>query len=348
MRDRITLSLRELAEVVGGAVEGDAGFTVHGIAPLDSAGEGELGFLGDRKYLPALESSSAGGFLVSEALADAVRELGRPTISVAEPHTALARALDALYPKRAPEPGVHPTAIIGKRVLLGEGVTVGPYAVIGDDVILGDHVRIGPHVCVGNGVVLGDRCVLHPQVVVYPDVRVGSDVTLHAGARVGVDGFGWVVVDGEIEAVPQVGECVLEDRVHLGANACVDRGSIGRTGVSRGAKLDNLVHIGHNVTVGANAMLAAQTGVAGSSTVGKGVVCGGQVGIAGHLAVGDGARLAAQAGVIGDIPAGETVSGYPARPHLEVLRGVAQVKKLPELAARVARLEQIVAEDASE
>jgi UDP-3-O-[3-hydroxymyristoyl] glucosamine N-acyltransferase len=174
----------------------------------------------------------------------------------------------------------------------------------------------------------------------YPQVEIGKRVILHAGVRLGVDGFGYAQDGGIHRKVPQVGRCVVMDDVEIGANTCLDRGSIGDTVVEAGAKLDNLVHLGHNVRVGSGTLLAAMVGVAGSSSVGRGVVAGGQVGIAGHLHVGDGARLAAQAGVIGDVPPGETVSGFPARSHRDFLRAMGQLFKLPELVQRVKNIEK--------
>jgi len=324
------LTLAAVAELTDGTVRGDPDHVVRDLLPLGQAGPDDLGFLADRRYLRFLEGSRAGALLVSRGLAEAVTpEI--PSVVVGDPHRALALLVDRFHPHVPPPPGVHPTAVFGRGVRVGRGVTVGPYVVVGDDVVLGDHVVLSAHVVVGNGSQIGDGSVLHPQVVLYPGSRIGREVILHAGVRIGVDGFGYVFHEGEHRKVRQVGGCIVEDRVEVGANSCVDRGSIGRTTVGEGAKLDNLVHVGHNVHIGPLALLVAQVGIAGSSQVGRGAVLGGQVGVSGHLEIGEGARVGAQAGVIGDVPAGETVSGYPARPHRSYLQAMATLFRLPAL-----------------
>lgn len=336
-------SLRDVAASTGGRVVGDPEVRVRDLLPLEQAAGGELGFLADRRYLRFLPDSRAEALLVAESLAEEVPE-GRSAVVVRDPHRALALLVERFHPAAPAAPGIHPTAVFGTGVRLGADVTVGPYAVVGDGAEVGDRVVLFPHVVVGAGATIGADSVLHPHVVLYPGVRVGREVILHAGVKVGVDGFGYVFHEGEHRKVPQVGGCEVGDRVEIGANSCLDRGSIGRTVVGEGAKIDNLVHLGHNVSVGPLALLVAQVGIAGSSRVGKGAVLGGQVGVSGHLEIGEGARLGAQAGVIGDVPAGETVSGYPARPHRSYLQAMAALFRLPgqekarEL--RLARLEE--------
>lgn len=338
-----TLSLAEVAAITAGRLVGSPEVRVGDLLPLEQAGDGELGFLADRRYLRFLPDSRAGALLVSEALSGEVPP-GRPAVVVPDPHRALALLIERFHPASLPTAGIHPTAVFGTGVRLGRDVTVGPYVVVGDGAVVGDRVVLSPHVVVGAGATIGSDSVLHPHVVLYPGVQVGREVILHAGVKVGVDGFGYVFHEGQHRKVPQVGGCVVEDRVEIGANSCLDRGSIGRTVVGEGAKIDNLVHLGHNVSVGPLALLVAQVGIAGSSRVGKGAVLGGQVGVSGHLEIGDGARLGAQAGVIGDVPAGETVSGYPARPHRSYLQAMAALFRLPaqEKARerRLARLEE--------
>ncbi len=322
------LSLSEVAVATGGRVMGDPEVQVGDLLPLEQAGEGELGFLADRRYLRFLSHSRAGALLVAEGLADQVPE-GCSAVVVKDPHRALALLVERFHPPLPTPVAIHPTAVFGHGVRLGRDVSVGPYVVVGDGAVVGDRVVLSPHVVVGAGATIGDDTVLHPHVVLYPGVRIGREVILHAGVKVGVDGFGYVFHEGEHRKVPQVGGCQVGDRVEIGANSCLDRGSIGRTVVGDGAKLDNLVHLGHNVSVGPLALLVAQVGIAGSTRVGKGAVLGGQVGVSGHLEIGDGARLGAQAGVIGDVPPGETVSGYPARPHRSYLQAMAALFRLP-------------------
>jgi UDP-3-O-[3-hydroxymyristoyl] glucosamine N-acyltransferase len=334
------LSLGELAGHLGVELAPDAAaFQVTGVAPLDEAGPSEIGMISDARYLDAARDSAAGAFLVEASLAPGLDSDPRPRLEVASPRAALRRILERLHPEVPVTRGIHPQASVDPDASLGAGVTVGPFAVVEAGVRLGDRVRVGAGCVLGAGCVVGDDSVLHPQVTLYPGVELGARVVLHSGVRVGVDGFGFVVEGGEALRIPHVGRCVLEDDVELGANSCVDRGSIGETRIGAGTKLDNLVHVGHNVRMGARCMVTAQVGLAGSTTLGRGVQAGGQAGIAGHLTVGDGAQLAAQAGVIGDVPAGEVVMGFPARPQREFLRATASLYRLPEVVRRLRALE---------
>jgi len=336
------VSLSHLARLVGSdPPETDA--EVMGIRPLEQAEADHLGFLADRRYLKALEGSRAGALLVSRDLADEAAGDGRPRLVVDEAHQALATVLDHFHPEERRDPEIHPTAVLGRGVRLGAGARIGPFAVLEDGVEVGEGCRIGAHAVVGAGACLGRDVLVHPHVVIYPGAVLGDRVILHSGVRVGVDGFGYVFQDGRHRKVTQVGGCVLEEDVELGANTTVDRGSIGETRVGAGSKLDNLVQIGHNVSVGSLSVLSGQAGVAGSTWIGSGVLVGGQAGIGGHLRVGDGARISGQAGVTGDVPPGETVMGFPARPRLEYLRTAAAQGRLPELRKRLKALERAVA-----
>ncbi len=337
--ESVGISGTRAEEVTGGRWEGPADFVIFGVAPVDEAGPEELGFLANRRYLHRARHSHAGGFLVSDALASELDGPERPLLRCEDPHDALRHLLETLFPDASAAPAIHHTAVLGRGVKLGENVSVGPYAVLEEGVEVGDGCRIGSHCVLGRGARLGPECLLHPHVVLYPEVRLGKRVIVHAGARLGVDGFGYVLEDGVHQKVPQVGACRIDDDVEIGANSCVDRGSIGTTQVGPGTKMDNLVHLGHNVRVGSGSILVAQVGVAGSTRIGEGVMVGGQAGLGGHIEVGSGARIGAQAGVISDVEAGETLSGYPARDHRQYLRGMAGVLRLPHLFRRVRALE---------
>jgi UDP-3-O-[3-hydroxymyristoyl] glucosamine N-acyltransferase len=314
---------------------------LHGLAPLKVASPSELAPVGGRAYLAPAAESLAGALLVTPAVAELLPAAeARPRIVVPDVHRAMASILDWLHPLEGLMPEIHPTAVLGTGVELGEGLQIGPYAVIEDGVRLGDGVSVGAHCVVGEGASIGEGSTLLPQVVVYPKTVVGRRVTLHSGARVGVDGFGYVFEDGAHRKVPQVGLCRIEDDVEIGSNTTVDRGSIGETRIGEGTKLDNLIQIGHNVQIGPTSVLAAQVGIAGSSELGAGVVMGGQSGIGGHLRIGARAQIAAQAGVIGDVPKGQTVMGFPARPRREFLRAVAAQGKVPEALRRLRTLER--------
>jgi UDP-3-O-[3-hydroxymyristoyl] glucosamine N-acyltransferase len=328
-----------IAKLVAGELEGGADPGITGVAPLDRAGPADLSFLASPKYLKLTGSTAAGLLLVSRALAE--RCVGiTPRVIVDDVHRALARILPALYPEAAPEPGIHPLADVAADASLGEDITVGPYAVIGAAAVLGARVRVGAHVVIGTACDVGDDVVLHAHVTLYPRVRIGARSILHSGVRVGVDGYGYAFADGVHHKVPQVGECVIGEDVEIGANTTIDRGSVGATEIGNGVKIDNLVHIAHNVRIGEHSLIIAQVGIAGSTTVGSYVTLAGQAGIPGHVTIGDRATIAAQAGVFGDVPAGETYSGYPARPHRESLRAQAGVARLPGLVKRVAELER--------
>lgn len=333
------LTLAELAEAVGGELRGPGERVVRGVAPLESAGPEELSFVANPRYLPYLQGTQAGAVLVPPSLRDRV-PAPVAAVVVKDPHLALYRLLPLLYPRPAREPGVHPTAVIDPTATVGRGVSVGPYAVVEAQARLEDGCSIGAHAVIGRRCRVGEESVIHPQATLYPDVVVGRQCVVHSGARVGKEGFGFVWHEGGHRRVEQVGGCVLEDEVEVGCNSTVDRGSIGDTVVGAGTKIDNLVHLGHNVRTGKHAILIAQVGVSGSTTIGDGAILAGQVGVGGHLQIGAGARVGAQAGVTADIPAGATYSGYPARPHREALRAQAGVFKLPELLRRVRELER--------
>lgn len=330
----------DIARIVGGRLEGRGDPEISGVASLDRASSHELTFLAHPRYQAYLQQSRAGAILIQPDLyGQESIDRDRAYIVVDDVRLALATAIEQLYPEPKPTPGVHPTAVIGAGVKLGDGVSIGPYAVIGEGTRLGDRARIGAHVVIGDGCEIGDDVVLHPHVTLYAGVRIGARSIVHSGARLGVDGFGYVYVDGEHRKVPQVGGCEIGEAVEIGANTTIDRGSIGATKVGDGAKIDNMVHLGHNVELGAKSIVIAQVGVAGSTKVGRGVTLGGQVGVAGHVTIGDGATVAAQAGVFGDLAGGETYSGYPARPHKEALRSQAAVARLPRWMKRIRALE---------
>jgi UDP-3-O-[3-hydroxymyristoyl] glucosamine N-acyltransferase len=331
------LTAGAVAELVGGELVGDPSASVASVAPLDRAGEQDVSFLAAAKYAPLFARTRASVVLVAPELARAEGAV-RARILVARPHEALLGLLPVLFRPPAREPGVHPTAVIGRGATLGRDVTVGPYVVIGDGARVGDRVWVDSHAVVGRGVEIGDDSHVYPQATLYEGTQLGRRVLVHSGARLGSDGFGYTQTGGAHQKIPHVGRCVIGDDVEIGANTTIDRGSIDDTVVGAGTKIDNLVHIAHNVRVGRLCLLMAQVGIAGSVRVEDGCILAGQVGVSGHHTVGAGARLAAQAGVFGDIPAGETWSGYPARPHREALRAQAVLFKLPGMIRDLERL----------
>lgn len=323
-----TITAEAIAELVGGEIEGDRAAVVTGVAPLDRAEPNHLSVVSAAKYAALAETTRAGVLLVDPEFRTITGGAARARIVVKQPLEKLLGVLVKLYPESAPRPGVASTARIGRGARIGSRVSIGEYVVIGDRARIGDDVVIGPHCVIGEDAVIGSSSRLWSSVTLYARAVLGSRVLVQSGARIGCDGFGYVYRDGAHNKIPHVGRCIIEDDVEIGANSTIDRGSIDDTVIGRGTKIDNLVHIAHNVRIGQKCLIMAQVGVAGSVTVGEGAILAGQAGISGHLSIGAGARLAAQAGVFGDIPAGETWSGYPARPHRESLRASAALFKL--------------------
>lgn len=330
------LTAEAIAAAVGGVLLGDGSAEVSGVAPLDRADATHLTFLANAKYAPLAEGRELGVVLVTDELSGVGR--ARACVVVENPHEAMLPLLPMLYPAPTHTPGIHASALLGRGVVLGDDVSIGPGVVLGEGARIGARTRLDAHVVVGAGVEIGDDCHVYPAVTLYAGTRVGHRVRLHAGARLGSDGFGYVFRDGVHAKIPHVGRCIVDDDVEIGANTTIDRGSIDDTVIGAGTKIDNLVHVAHNVRIGRLCLLMAQVGIAGSTRVEDGCILAGQVGISGHVTIGKGARLAAQAGVFGSIPAGETWSGYPARPHKEALRAQAAMFKLPSLLRALERL----------
>jgi len=318
---------------------GPGATTVAGIAPLERAGPGDLSFLASPRYAPYFERTSASVVLVAPALE---RSPGGPEtrIIVADPYAALLVVLPVLYPQAVWEAGVHPTAVVGRGATWQEPVAIGAHAVIGHGVQLGKNVRIGAGCVLGDGVAVGDDTQLNPGVTLYSGTALGKRVIVHAGAVLGSDGFGYLPGKGgeDHRKIPHVGRCLIGDDIEIGANTCIDRGSVDDTVIGSGTKIDNLVHIAHNVRIGARCLIMAQVGISGSCLVEDDVILAGQVGLVDHLTIGRGARMLAQAGTIADIPAGATMFGTLARPHREYLRGQAALYRLAKIVDKLERL----------
>ena len=330
------LTAEAIAAAVGGTLHGDASTRVTGVAPLDRADATHLTFLANAKYAALAAERDLGVLLVTAELAEHGK--ARARIVVKNPHEAMLPLLPLLYPVPQQEPGIDPTVKLGRGVTLGDDVSLGPGVVLGDGARIGARTRLDAHVVVGAGVEIGEDCHVFPGATLYRGTVMGDRVRIHAGVRLGSDGFGYVFRDGAHAKIPHVGRCIVESDVEIGANTTIDRGSIDDTVIGAGTKIDNLVMVAHNVRIGRLCLLMSQVGIAGSARVEDGCIVAGQVGIAGHMTIGRGARLGAQAGVFGSVPAGETWSGYPARPHKESLRAHAAMFKLPSLIRALERL----------
>ncbi len=333
-------TLRELARALHATLEGDAAAIVIGVAPLESAGPDQISFLVDARYVEAAKASRAGAFLAGPE----VSGLPAPVLRVPAPQQALIELLTLFHPPAEAVAGVAPSAVVARDASVAPTATVGALAVIESGAVIGPHVRIGPLAFVGAGAEVGEASVVHARVAVCARVRLGKRVVVHPGAVIGADGFGYAF-DGEAHRkIPQVGSVVVEDDVEIGANATVDRATLGQTIIRRGTKIDNLVQIGHNVEIGEHSIIVAQVGISGSCRVGRGVVLAGQVGVADHLTIGDGAVVAAQSGLARDVAPGEKVFGTPARPLIEAKRIFVLEGELPELARRLRSAERRLAQ----
>ena len=334
----MTYTLGYLARQLGGELKGPADLVITGIAAIDQAGPHDLSFITRPRFARLAEHSRAGAFLVSQEHA----HIDRPLIIVPYSYLAYAKAATLFAPPLKRHPGVSPQAVVGRDVQMGEEVSIAPLAYLGDRVKLGRRVTISPGCYLGDDVAVGDDTLLHPNVTLLERCTVGARCIIHSGAVIGSDGFGFVPGSQGHTKIPQLGAVVIEDDVEIGANCTIDRGALGDTRIGRGAKLDNLVHLAHNVAVGEYSFLVAQVGVAGSTKLGRGVALGGKVGVAGHIELGDGVQVGAQSGVNHSLRPGETVMGTPARPHQEWARYVAVLPKLPDMQRRLRRLEQLV------
>ncbi len=331
------LTAQAVADLVGGRLLGDGAVPVRVVATLERAGPDALSLAISARYADALRASRAGTVLLPEELAEDPGP-GRARVVVAAPYRALVRVVEQLFPQSFPASGIDPTARIGPGCSLGAEVSVGPYTLVGRDVRLGARVRLAEGVSLGDGVSIGEDSVLGPRVVCYPGARIGSRVMLKAGAVIGGDGFGYLSDAAGHVRIPHIGGCILEDDVEVGSNSCVDRGSLDDTVIGRGTKLDNLVHVAHNVRIGERCLLMAGVGVAGSTRVGNNVILAGHVGVTDHLRIGDGARIAAKSAVFGDVDAGAVMSGHPARANRQFLRAQAALYRLAPLLTRLERL----------
>ncbi len=333
--------VKDVAEFLGGTVVGDPEAVVSGIAGLTEAKPGDLCFLANPKYAPHLATTPAAAVIVAEPQTG----VKAAQIVVANPDFAFARIMSAYGPKPVhPAPGIHPTAVIGERVRLGAEPRIGAYAVIGDDTVIGDHAVIYPHVVVGAEVTIGTDVVLYAGTVIRERCRLGNRVILQPGVVIGSDGFGYALVDGKHQKIPQVGIVIVDDDVEIGANTTIDRARFGKTRIGAGTKIDNLVQIAHNVETGSHCLLVAQVGIAGSTRLGHYVTLGGQVGVAGHLTIGDQVMAGGQSGVSKNLPAKAKVRGSPAQDFKDALASEIAVRRLGGTQQTVKRLEERIAE----
>ncbi len=337
-------SAAQIAQIIGGSVEGDAEMTVSSFGKIEEAVSGQLAFLANPKYEEYLYSTNADIIIINEA--QVLKEPLKATlIRVPDAYSAFALLLRQYERIQAQQMvGIQEPVYIHATVKKGENIFIGAFAYLGENVVVGDDVKIYPNAYIGNNVQIGRGTVIHPGVKIYHDCIIGQKVVIHAGTVIGGDGFGYAPqADGSFKKVPQMGNVIIEDYVEIGSNTTIDRATIGSTIIKEGAKLDNLLQIAHNVEVGNNTVIAAQSGVSGSTKIGNNVMIGGQVGIVGHLQIADGSKINAQSGVSKSMKTpNQAVTGSPAYDYTAALRSQALMRKLPDLEKRVKELEEIL------
>ena len=337
-------SAAQIAQIIGGQVEGDSLVTVGAFGKIEEAKAGQLAFLANPKYEEHLYSTAASVIIINES-----QQLKQPInatlIRVPDAYSAFASLLDAYQKIKTQQlTGIQDPAYIHTTAQIGDNVFIGAFSYIGENVKLGNGCKIFPGVYLGNHVVVGENSILHPGVKVYHECQIGNQVIIHAGTVVGSDGFGFAPQpDGTLKKVPQIGNVIIEDGVEIGANTTIDRATIGSTIIRSGAKLDNLLQIAHNVEIGNNSVIAAQAGISGSTKIGKNVMIGGQAGIVGHIQIADGSKINAQSGVSKSIKTPNTaVTGSPAYDYTSALRSQAITRNLPNLEKRIKDLEELI------
>jgi UDP-3-O-[3-hydroxymyristoyl] glucosamine N-acyltransferase len=331
----MAFTLSSIAERIGGEVAGDGSIELTGLAAAEDAAAGQLTFAEKPSYLAAAERSQASAILVAKS----VLTSGKPLLRVQNPRVAMAALLPLFYPPARHAPGIHPSAVVASSAIIDPSVHLGPHCVVGEGVRIGPRTALlgGNHL--GAGTTIGEDCLLFPHAVVYPGCVLGDRIRIHAGSVIGADGYGYTFDQGRQVKLLQVGNVVIGDDVEIGANACIDRAALSSTRIGQGTKVDNLVHVAHNVTIGRHCLIMGQVGFAGSTEVGDYVVIASQSGIAGHLKIGDQAVIGAKSGVMRDIPAKGTVLGIPAAPDQQAKRQWVATQQLPELIRRVRAIE---------
>jgi len=338
-KEKLRITLGEIAAILGGRVSGESGAVVENVRAIDEAGEGDLTFVSNPKYLKKLETTRASGVLVSAG----TDSPGRNLIVVEDPYVALGRILAIFYPEEHGSAGIGKGAFIDDSAVVSQGATIHPGVYVGRRARIEKGAVLYPGVVIGDDAVVGEDSILYPRVTVYRRCLIGRRVILQAGVVIGGDGFGFARPGSGNVKIPQVGIVQIDDDVEIGANTTVDRATLGKTWIQRGVKIDNLVQIAHNVVIGENSIIVAQVGISGSTRLGRGVIIGGQAGLVGHIEIGDRVMVAGQAGVHDDIPAGNVVSGSPHRPHREWLRIEACISRLPEMRQTVKALTKRIA-----
>lgn len=334
------LSLKKIANLVGGNVIGNDSFIIEGINSLDTAAQGEISFFADRKYKESLRKTKASAIIVSE---ENLLFKG-PQVVVSNPVLAYAKVASIFAPPVPRYPGISEQAVLHDSTRIGKNVSIYPLVYVGEEALIGDNVIMFPGVFIGDRVKIGNGTIIYPNVTILHDCQIGKNVIINAGTVIGSDGFGFVR-DGAVSVkIPQIGMVQIDDDVEIGANSCIDRAASGKTWVKRGVKTDNFVHVAHNVIIGEDTIVVAQVAISGSVHIGRQVIIGGQVAISDHVEIGDRVMIGSQSGVPKSIPSGEVVSGTPAMPHRLWLKTSGIIRRLPQFSEHLRDLEKRVAE----
>ncbi len=329
-------TLSKIAEMINGKLKGDPSKNISGAAPFEVAGNDEITFAVDKKFLKRINEAGAGCFLVPHDIPEA----GGNLIIVKNPHVAFARVAQLFNPPVKQEEGIHSKACIGDNFRYGTITSIGPSVVIYDNVTIGDRVTIHPNVTIEDSVIIGDDAIIYPNTAILSGCRIGNRVIINAGSVIGSDGFGFAF-DGDVyHKIPHTGIVVIGDDVEIGACNAIDRATFGETKIGNGVKTDNLVHVAHNVSIGDNSILVAQVGISGSVNIGEKVVLAGQAGVAGHLEIGDNVTVGPKTAVLRSVSSGEVVSGIPEMPHRQWLRSQRIIPKLPDMSKKITELEK--------
>ncbi|MCX8082414.1 MAG: UDP-3-O-(3-hydroxymyristoyl)glucosamine N-acyltransferase [bacterium] len=332
------LTIKKIAEIVEGNIIGKEDILITGVSGIKEAKEGDLTFIANNKYRHLLRSTKASAVIVPKDINNTV---DTSLIQVENPSIAFAKIVSLVGPEPVNfTPGIDKTAVIGKNVILGKGVSIQPYAVIEDNVEIGEGSTIGACVYIGHYTKIGKDCLIYPHVIIRERIKIGDRVIIHPGTVIGGDGFGFATVKGVHHKIPQIGTVEIGDDVEIGSNVTIDRARFDKTYIGNGVKIDNLVQIAHNVCIGENTIVVAQVGISGSTVIGKNVIIAGQAGIIGHITVGDNAIIGGKAGVTKDVPSNVHVTGFPAREKWEDMRIQAYSRRNPELMEKIKRLEE--------
>jgi UDP-3-O-[3-hydroxymyristoyl] glucosamine N-acyltransferase len=329
-------TLKELADLVGGEIVGDETIEISGVMSIDEAKRGQITFVANPNYLKKVKETKASAVILSSEPAGVTK----PLLVTENPYLAYAKIV-SLYYRRPRQPlGIASQSFIGVGCHLGADISIYPFVYVGNNVHISDRVVLFPGVYVGDDSYIGEDTIIYPNVSIYEGSKIGKRVVIHAGSVIGSDGFGYARDGRKSVKIHQIGIVQIDDDVEIGANNAIDRAALGKTRLRRGVKTDNLVQIGHNVTIGEDSIIVAQVGISGSVEVGSNVTLAGQVGVAGHLKIGDNVTVGAQSGITKSIPPDQVVSGLPAIPHQKWLRSQVNITKLPEMRKRIKKLEE--------